>query len=133
MVKLNKTGERGRKMKLLESAEMYLETIYMLSQKNARVRSVDVAAEMGYSKPSVSRAVSILKKHGYVVMNDDNSLSLTESGKITAEKVFERHNVITEFLKKIGVSDDTASLDACRMEHVISDETLDAIKGFIGK
>lgn len=120
-------------MKLLESAEMYLETIYMLSQKNARVRSVDVAAEMGYSKPSVSRAVSILKKHGYVVMNDDNSLSLTESGKITAEKVFERHNVITEFLKKIGVSDDTASLDACRMEHVISDETLDAIKGFIGK
>jgi len=117
-------------MKLLESAEMYLETIYMLSQKSARVRSVDVAAEMGYSKPSVSRAVSILKKHGYVVMNDDNSLSLTESGKITAEKVFERHNVITEFLKKIGVSDDTASLDACRMEHVISDTTYEKIRDF---
>ena len=120
-------------MKLLESSEMYLETIYVLSQKNARVRSIDVALEMGFSKPSVSRAVSILKKNGYVVMNEDSSLSLTESGKIAAQKVFERHNVITEFLSKIGVSEETASIDACRMEHVISDETLDAIKEFIDK
>ncbi|MBE6789066.1 MAG: metal-dependent transcriptional regulator [Ruminococcaceae bacterium] len=115
-------------MRLQESSEMYLETIYVLSKKNPRVRSIDVADYMGYSKPSISRAVSILKKNGYVQMNEDSSLSLTETGRAVAEKVFERHNVITEFLLKLGVEKATASEDACKMEHVISDETLEAIK-----
>ena len=110
---------------------MYLETIYVLSKKNAAVRSIDVADYMGYSKPSVSRAVSLLKKNGYVVMNEDSSLTLTEVGKQTAEKIYERHNVLTEFLMGLGVDEQTADEDACKMEHVISDQTLDAIKKFV--
>ena len=110
---------------------MYLETIYVLSKKNAAVRSIDVADYMGYSKPSVSRAVSLLKKNGYVVMNEDSSLTLTEVGKQTAEKIYERHNVLTEFLTGLGVDEQTADEDACKMEHVISDQTLDAIKKFV--
>ncbi len=110
---------------------MYLETIYVLSQKNSVVRSIDVADCMGYSKPSVSRAVSILKKSGYVLMNEDSSLSLTESGLKTAQKIYERHSVLTEFLKSLGVDEETADEDACKMEHVISDTTLGAIKKFV--
>jgi len=110
---------------------MYLETIYVLSKKNAAVRSIDVADYMGYSKPSVSRAVSLLKKNGYVVMNEDSSLTLTEVGKQTAEKIYERHNVLTEFLMGLGVDEQTADEDACKMEHVISDQTLNAIKKFV--
>ena len=117
-------------MRLQESAEMYLETIYMLSKKSQVVRSVDVAESMGYSKPSVSRAVSILKNNGYLVMNKDSSLVLTEIGIQTAEKIYERHNVLTEFLVAIGVERETASEDACKIEHVISDSTLNAIKSF---
>ncbi len=118
-------------MRLLESGEMYLETIYVLSKKGGSVRSVDVGEYMGYSKPSVSRAVSILKKNGYVVMNEDSSLALTEEGRALAEKIYERHDVITEFLVKLGVDRETAAEDACKMEHDISDTTLSAIRRYL--
>lgn len=117
-------------MSLHESAEMYLETIYVLAQRGS-VRSIDVAEHMGYSKPSVSRAVGILKRDGLLVMEKDGSLTLTEDGKQTAKKIFERHTLLTEFLEHIGVSKDTASDDACKIEHVISDETINAMKSFI--
>lgn len=120
-------------MNLHESAEMYLETIYVLSQKSAFVRSIDVAESMGYSKPSVSRAVSLLRNSGFLIMGEDGSLTLTESGIFTAKKIFERHTVLTSFLKSIGVNDEIASKDACKIEHVISDETLEAIKAYINK
>ena len=120
-------------MHFQESAEMYLETIYVLSQKSNSVRSIDVAEHMGYSKPSVSRAVGLLKNGGYLKMADDGLLSLTEEGKVAAIKIFERHTVLSEFLKRIGVSDETAATDACKIEHVISDETLKAIKNYIKK
>ncbi len=117
-------------MHLQESAEMYLETIYVLSQKSKHVRSIDVAEYMGYSKPSVSRAVGLLKNGGYLVMAEDGCLSLTEDGKKAANKIFERHTVLSNFLAKIGVSDEIAATDACKIEHVISDETLMAIKDY---
>lgn len=120
-------------MSLHESAEMYLETIYVLSKKNGSVRSIDVAEDMGYSKPSVSRAVSLLKQGGYLVMKEDGSLKLTENGKVAAKKIFERHTVLSDFLKHIGVSPQTATTDACKIEHVISDETVLAIKNFLEK
>ena len=115
-------------MQLQESAEMYLETIYVLSQKSPNVRSVDVAEHMGYSKPSVSRAVGLLKNGGYVTMAEDGVLSLTDAGREAAKKIFERHTVLSAFLAKIGVDAETAAIDACKIEHVISDETLKAIK-----
>ena len=115
-------------MALYESGEMYLETIYLLSQKKPVVRSIDVAEEMGFSKPSVSRGVSILKRDGYLTVDEAGYLKLTEFGLKLAKKIYERHTVLTQLLRKLGVSDFTASEDACRMEHVISDETLEAIK-----
>jgi Mn-dependent DtxR family transcriptional regulator len=118
------------RMHLQESAEMYLETIYVLSQKSKHVRSIDVAEYMGYSKPSVSRAVGLLKSGGYVTMAEDGCLSLTEEGKNAANKIFERHTVLSSFLAKIGVSGEIAATDACKIEHVISDETLMAIKKY---
>ena len=120
-------------MYLQESAEMYLETIYILSQKSNIVRSIDVAEYMGYSKPSVSRAVGLLKKGGYLNMAPDGLLSLTEEGVAHANKIFERHTVLSSLLQKIGVSEETATKDACKIEHVISDETLSAIKKFMDK
>ena len=119
-------------MNLHESAEMYLETIYVLSKKGA-VRSIDVAEEMGYSKPSVSRAVGLLKKGGYLTVDGVGNLILTEMGEEKAKSVFERHTVLTEFLVGLGVSAEVASDDACKIEHVISPETLDAIKIFTEK
>ena len=119
-------------MNLHESAEMYLETIYVLSKKGA-VRSIDVAEEMGYSKPSVSRAVGLLKKGGYLTVDGVGNLILTEMGEKRAKSVFERHTVLTEFLAGLGVSAEVASDDACKIEHVISPETLDAIKRFTEK
>lgn len=113
---------------LQESGEMYLETIYILSAKSSSVRSVDVGEYMGYSKPSVSRAVGILKKGGYVVTDKDGYLSLTDAGTEVAKKIYERHTVLTEFLVRLGVSRETAVEDACRMEHDISDETFEALK-----
>ena len=120
-------------MSLHESAEMYLETIYVLTKKSGNVRSIDVAEHMGYSKPSVSRAVGILKRDGLLLMAKDGTLTLTEEGRTTAEKIFERHTLLTAFLEHIGVSKDTASDDACKIEHVISDETIAAMKEFISK
>ena len=115
-------------MRLQESAEKYLETIYQLLQERGSVRSVDVAESMGYSKPSVSRAVGLLKKGGYLLMEKDGSLTLTESGLATAQKVYERHTILTKLLTRLGVSPETAAEDACKMEHVLSDETFAAIK-----
>lgn len=115
-------------MALYESAEMYLETIYQLSQERSTVRSVDVAESMGYSKPSVSRAVGLLKKGGYLLMEKDGALTLTESGLETAKKVYERHTILTSLLTRLGVSPEVAAEDACKMEHVLSDETFEAIK-----
>ena len=120
-------------MALHESAEMYLETIYELSQKKASVRSIDVAETMGYSKPSVSRAVGLLKQGGYLVMDKDGFLTLTESGTAVAKKIYERHTVFTRFLTLIGVDAETASEDACKIEHTLSDTSLEAIKRFIAE
>lgn len=118
-------------MYLHESAEMYLETIYVLTEKSGAVRSIDVAEHMGYSKPSVSRAVNLLKQGGYLIMAEDGTLTLTEEGKVAAKKIFDRHTVLSQFLAYIGVSDETAAKDACRIEHIISDETVLAIKNFV--
>lgn len=118
-------------MRLQESGEMYLESIYVLSQKDGHVRSVDISEYMGYSKPSVSRAVSLLKSGGYIVMDENNFIHLTDTGLEIAEKIYERHTVLTTLLIRLGVSCETASEDACRMEHAISDETFEAIKSHI--
>lgn len=118
-------------MALHESAEMYLETIYELSQQQPSVRSIDVAESMGYSKPSVSRAVGLLKQGGYLLMDKDGFLTLTESGAEVAKKIYERHTVLSNMLMALGVSKETASEDACKIEHVISDETFEAIKHHI--
>lgn len=115
-------------MRLQESGEMYLETILQLSRKQSRVRSIDVVETMGFSKPSVSRAVGLLKQGGYLVMEGDGSLYLTESGREIAEKTYERHNVLTEFFLFLGVEGEIAASDACKIEHDISDESFDAIK-----
>ena len=118
-------------MALHESAEMYLETIYLLSQTRGSVRSVDIAEHMGYSKPSVSRAVGLLKQGGYVVMGADSLLSLTDAGLAAAKKIFERHTVLSQLLIRLGVSEETATEDACKIEHVISDETFEAVKKYL--
>lgn len=118
-------------MNLHESAEMYLETIYILSLKSNSVRSIDVAETMGYSKPSVSRAVGLLKEDGYLTVAQSGCLNLTEKGIKTAKGIFERHNVLTEFLIKIGVSEKNAAADACKIEHIISEETINAVKKFL--
>jgi DtxR family transcriptional regulator, Mn-dependent transcriptional regulator len=115
-------------MTLQESGEMYLETIYILSQKYKDVRAIDICEYMGYSKPSVSRAVGLLKNGGYLVADEAGHLSLTEAGVEVAEKIYERHTMLTECLKLLGVSEETAAEDACKMEHVISDESFMAIK-----
>lgn len=118
-------------MNLQESGEMYLETIYVLTKNSSNVRSIDVCEHMGYSKPSVSRAIGLLKNGGYVVVDGEGHLSLTEDGKEIAEKIYERHTMLTQFLMRLGVSKETASEDACKMEHVISDESVEAIKSYI--
>lgn len=115
-------------MSIHESGEMYLEAILVLSQKNGFVRSIDVSEYLGYSKPSVSRAVGILKNGNYIVVNKDGSLTLTESGKAIAEKIFERHTILSRLLIRLGVSEETANADACKLEHAISDESFEAIK-----
>jgi len=115
-------------MQIQESGEMYLETILILSKKINSVRSVDVAEYMGYTKPSVSRAISLLKSGNYVLMDKHGYLSLTEEGRQIAEKIYERHTLLTQFLMQLGVDRQTASTDACRMEHIISDASFEAIK-----
>lgn len=115
-------------MILKESGEMYLETIYVLSQKSSYVRSIDVCEEMGYSKPSVSRAVGLLKNGGYLSVSKEGALKLTSLGKEIAEKTYERHTVLSKLFMCLGVSENAATADACKIEHVISDETFDALK-----
>ena len=114
-------------MKLQESGEMYLESILVLSKKG-HVRSIDICEYMGFSKPSVSRAIGLLKSGGYVNVEDDGHLTLTELGAELAGKIYERHNIITDFLISLGVSEEVASTDACKIEHVLSDDSFEAIK-----
>ena len=115
-------------MKMQESPEDYLETIYMLSLHSSEVRSIDVARHLGYSKPSVSVAMKRLRENGYVNMDDNSFLTLTESGLAIARSIYERHQVISGYLISIGVSEETALKDACRIEHVLSEETFHKIK-----
>ena len=115
-------------MQLLESGEMYLETIYVLSQKQDTVRSIDIVNYTGYSKPSVSRAVNLLKDNGYININDEGYITLEDTGLDVAKTIYERHTLLTKMLCAIGVNKETASADACKMEHVISDETFERIK-----
>ena len=115
-------------MTLQESGEMYLETILILTKKQGSVHAIDISKAMGFSKPSVSRAVNKLKMDKYIDINDKLEISLTNSGKEIANRIFERHQIITEMLIGIGVSPETASEDACRIEHVISKESFEAIK-----
>ena len=113
-----------------ESGEMYLEAILVLSRKNGLVRSIDVSEYLGYSKPSVSRAMGILRSGEYIVVDKDGAITLTDAGKEIAEKIFERHTVLSKLLIKLGVSEETAAADACKMEHAVSDESFQAIKRF---
>ena len=115
-------------MHLQESGEMYLETILILSKKSPFVRSIDVGEHMGFSKPSVSRAVGLLKKGGYIAVSEEGHLTLTEAGYEIANKIYERHTLLTQYLIRLGVSPEVATEDACKMEHDISDETFEAIK-----
>ncbi len=115
-------------MPIQESGEMYLESILVLSRENPNVRAIDISEYMGFSKPSVSRALGLLKNDGFVVSNEHGYLSLTEKGRAIAEKIYERHTELTNFLTLIGVDKETASKDACKIEHVISDESFSAIK-----
>ena len=115
-------------MHLQESGEMYLETIYILTKKNHDVRSLDVAEYMNFSKPSVSRAVRLLKQGGYITVDPDGYLHLTDLGKEIAAKIYERHTLLTEFLIQLGVDQETAAADACKIEHDISDRSFEAIK-----
>ena len=120
-------------MRMQESGEMYLETILVLSKEKKYVRSIDVCEYMGYSKPSISRAVSLLRNEGYVDMDDRGYLSLTDQGRAIAEKIYERHKVLSKVLMDLGVDEKSAAEDACRIEHVISDGTFEAIKAHIAQ
>ena len=115
-------------MALHESAEMYLETIYQLSRQQPSVRSIDIAEAMGYSKPSISRAVGLLKQGGYLLVDQDGFLTLTESGLSIAQKIYDRHTTLAKALMALGIDRQTAAEDACKIEHVISEETFAAIK-----
>lgn len=119
-------------MHLQESGQMYLETILVLSSTGKPVRSIDVSEYMGFSKPSVSRAIGLLKSGGYVTVNKEGHLNLTEEGRAVAENIYEKHTLLTQFLVNLGVSEETAVEDACKMEHIISDESFEAIKKHAG-
>ena len=118
-------------MALQESGEMYLETIHVLSKLRSHVRSIDISDHMGYSKPSVSRAVGILKKDGYILVDKDGFITLTDSGRAVAEKIFERHTTISGLLIRLGVDPSVAADDACKIEHAISDESFWALKRLV--
>ena len=115
-------------MSMQESGEMYLETIYILSQNHSSVRSIDVAEAMGYSKPSVSRALGLLKKNDYAETDTAGNITLTKEGKKIAKDIYERHTVLSTMFRRLGVDEKTAVEDACRVEHYISDKTFKAIK-----
>ena len=116
-----------------ESGDMYLETIFVLTEKSDNVRSIDICDYLGYSKPSVSRAVGLLKKAGHIVVDGNGYITLTESGKAIANRMYERHTILTAALEALGVSEETAANDACKIEHDISDETFAAIKKWYNK
>lgn len=118
-------------MKIQESAENYLETVLVLSKRNPEVRSIDVATELGFSKPSVSVAMKNLRENGYVVINKEGHIFLTDAGREIAEMIYERHTLLSTWLISLGVSPETAAEDACRMEHVISKESFSAIKAHV--
>ena len=118
-------------MHLQESGEMYLETIYVLTSEKPHVRSIDVCEHMGFSKPSVSRAIGLLKNGGYVNVDREGHLTLTEAGLEVARKMYSRHKLLSDLLISLGVSEDTATADACKMEHHLSDESFAAIKRFV--
>ena len=118
-------------MAIHESGEMYLETIYVLTNEKSGVRSIDVCDHMGYSKPSVSRAVNLLKANGFILIDKDGYITLTETGMEIGKKIYERHTFLSSLLVKMGVSPETAAEDACKMEHAISDESFEAIKRYV--
>ncbi len=118
-------------MHLQESGQMYLETILILTNKSRAVRSIDIVEHMGYSKPSVSRAVGLLKNGGFILVDPDGYITLTDLGREEAEKMYERHNLLTNLLVRLGVDKDTASEDACKIEHHISDASFQAIKRYV--
>ena len=118
-------------MHIQESGEMYLETILILSKTNPHVRYIDISEHMGYSKPSVSRAMGLLKSGGYITMDSESHIHLTDTGRTVAEKIFERHNLLTQVLLRLGVSQETAANDACKIEHSISDESFEALKRYL--
>ncbi|MBQ9387326.1 MAG: metal-dependent transcriptional regulator [Lachnospiraceae bacterium] len=118
-------------MNIRESGEMYLETVYILSQKSSTVRGVDIGAHMGFSKPSVSRAIGILKKDGLVVTDPQGYIRLTEAGEKRAKLIYERHTLLSRLLMNLGVDEETATEDACRIEHYISEKTFEAIKNHV--
>ena len=118
-------------MQIQESGEMYLETIYVLLKENGHVRSVDVAEHMGYSKPSISRAMGLLKAGNFIEIAPDGAITLTPTGVAVAEKIYERHTLITNLLISLGVTPEAAAEDACKIEHDISDESFEAIKNHI--
>lgn len=120
-------------MDLHESGEMYLETILRLKEKNNSVRSIDIAIEMGFSKPSVSRAIKILKESELITVDDKGYIDFTIEGREIAKKIYNRHIILTQFLELAGVSNQQAEDDACRIEHVISDETYECIKNYLSK
>ena len=118
-------------MNLQESGQMYLETIFILSREQRGVRSIDVVEYMGFSKPSVSRAIGLLKRGGYVSVDKDGYLALTPDGEEVARKMYERHQLLSNFLVALDVSEEAANTDACKIEHHISDESFDAIKKYV--
>ncbi len=120
-------------MSLNESGEMYLETIYILHQKNSHVRSLDIAEYMGYSKPSISRAVGLLKKANYILVDSDGYITLTKAGNDIASKIYDRHTTLTKALMLLGIDEKTAAEDACKIEHDISEKSFMAIKQHISK
>ncbi len=120
-------------MHLLESGQMYLETIYILSMSSKYVRAIDVGEQMGFSKPSVSRALSRLRGDGYVLADENGYLSLTDKGLEVAQTIYERHTILSELLVRLGVDEKVAAEDACRIEHVISRESFDALKRHMRK
>ena len=120
-------------MQIHESAENYLETIYVLCRTKGMVRSIDIVNALHFSKPSVSVAMKNFRENGYVVMDSDGYITLTDAGREIAERIYERHEVLTEMLMQIGVSEETAKTDACRMEHHLSDETFERLKEHVEK
>ncbi len=120
-------------MSLAESGEMYLETIYILSQKSSAVRGIDIGEHMGYSKPSVSRALGLLRNEGLIIKDNDGFIKLTEAGLDRAKTIYERHTVLSTLFMRLGVDEKTATEDACRIEHYISDRTFGAIKAHMEK